>query len=66
MIRCNMCEKTFKTELDIPFIVRLENGETEFLRVGIPIKPGGETFRGCPHCMTDMYLMDMEDNENAS
>lgn len=30
MIRCNMCEKTFKTELDIPFIVRLENGETEF------------------------------------
>lgn len=42
------------------------NGETEFLRVGIPIKPGSEVFRGCPHCMTDAYLMDMEGSDNES
>ena len=56
MIRCNNCGKIFMNEEDI----------TDILEVGKFTKPGGETFRGCPHCMTDMYLMDMEDNENAS
>lgn len=58
MIRCNNCGKIFMNEEDIPILIEWENGETKILEVGKFTKPGDETFRGCPHCMTDMYLMD--------
>lgn len=64
MIRCNNCGKVFKTEKDIPLLVEWESGETEVLNKDSWRKPGGEAFRGCPCCMTDGYLMDMEDADN--
>ena len=27
------------------------------------MKDGDETYRGCPFCLTDEYLMDIEDEE---
>ena len=66
MIGCNNCGKVFKAEHGIPLLIQWENGETKLLEAGKMVKPGGETFRGCPHCMTDGYLMDMEDADNES
>lgn len=65
MIRCNNCGKLFANDDDIPLLVEWENGEVKLLEVGKFTKPGGETFRGCPHCMTDEYLMDMEVSEKC-
>lgn len=63
MVRCNKCGKVLASEDDIPLLVEQEDGEVKLLEVGKFTKPGGETFRGCPHCMTDGYLMDMEETE---
>lgn len=66
MVKCNMCGKVFKTEEDIPLLIEWENGKVEQLIPGKMDRSGGEVFRGCPHCMTDGYLMDMEGSDNES
>ena len=63
MIRCNNCGKIFANDDDIPLLIGWENGKVELYEVEKMYKSGGEVFRGCPHCMTDGYLMDMEMNE---
>lgn len=63
MTRCNNCERIFLTEKDIPFLIGWENGKVKLYEAGKMYKSGGEVFRGCPHCMTDEYLMDMDDGD---
>lgn len=66
MTICTNCETVFATEDDIPLLVEWEDGEVKVLEVGKFTKPGGEVFRGCPHCMTDAYLTDMEETDDES
>ena len=76
MIRCNNCMELFENEEDLSLIVEqqeiydgdwhtterfiyeqemdLENTETERY----------EVFKGCPFCLADEYLMDLEPYEN--
>lgn len=66
MVICTNCETVFASDEDIPLLVEWEDGEVKLLEVGKFTKPGGEVFRGCPHCMTDAHLMDMEGSDDES
>lgn len=71
MIKCTNCEEIFETENDLSTIVEkqeLIDGEwhstDRFILQG-PIPEGTKTvryefFMGCPNCMSDEYLMDVE------
>ncbi|HZK27059.1 MAG TPA: hypothetical protein VFD00_05945 [Thermoclostridium sp.] len=63
MIRCNNCYKIFENESDlVKILISIENGnESGELYEGVP----GEAFtqeiiNGCPDCLTDAYLTDVE------
>jgi hypothetical protein len=49
MIRCNMCMKIFNNDEFLPICVDCSGKYVEF-------------FKGCSHCKTDQYLMDMEND----
>ena len=71
MIKCTNCERIFETERDLSLIVEkqeLINGEwhaTDRFVYQRPIPKDTETiryeaFKGCPECLSDEYLMDLD------
>ena len=69
MIKCCNCEKVFKTENDLSYIVEqfeLIDGEwhstDRFILQGFVPEDTKtvryEIFKGCPNCMGDEYLME--------
>lgn len=72
MIKCTNCEKLFETERDLSLIIEkqeLIDGEwrttDRFVYQGT-VPEDTETmryeiFKGCPECLGDEYLMDIED-----
>lgn len=57
---CNKCGSVFDED-NIPLLIEWEDGFAEILGPDSWRKPGGESFYGCPHCLTDSYLMDEDD-----
>ena len=47
MIRCNNCMREFENEEDLKTLTDLSKREIEY-------------YKGCPECLTDEYLMDIE------
>ena len=63
MIRCNNCYKIFENESDLAkILISTENGnESGELYEGIPEEAfTQEIINGCPDCLTDAYLTDIE------
>ncbi len=52
MIRCNMCGRLFKSEDELKIKVEME---AEVIV---------ETYKACPDCNTDAYLMDIDEVED--
>jgi len=71
MIKCTNCERLFETERDLSFIIEkqeLIDGEwratDRFVRQDFVPEDTEtvryEAFKGCPECLGDEYLMDLD------
>lgn len=68
MIRCNQCMKVFASEDDLEMLVEEWDGNVLLRVTPLPdvdlFAPDSflyTVFRGCPVCMTDAALMDLDD-----
>lgn len=65
LIRCNKCGKTFESTEDFAALVEYDlNGKTicEMYDPSKSYSEPYEVFEGCPNCVTDKYLMDIEED----
>ena len=79
MIRCNNCMSAFEFDEDLDLIIDIQvhNEAGEWLTYDKHLVEIGEappietedlrfeTFRGCPYCLDDAYLMDLSPYETA-
>lgn len=71
MIVCNNCGRKFRDDSDLAFCITTDNGDgtktTKLYTVGDYgdyDETKDEIFRGCPNCLTDEALMDVEQAES--
>lgn len=63
-VKCVNCEKIWKSDDDLPLIVEYKNGSAHVLVPGVVDEPGGEVFHGCDNCLSDAYLMEVDEETN--
>lgn len=60
-IRCNKCGRIFNSEDDLELICEWPDGTRAFYNPLYDLGLGETVFRGCPECVSDGYLMDLDD-----
>lgn len=57
-VRCNMCDRVFDSEDNLPLLAKWPDGTVTLYS---PLCDVEKVFHGCPNCMTDEYLMDLDE-----